>query len=501
MRRTLLFAILLAACGDGDHSLRPAGPGGSGPDAILLRIPRDGGPARAYRWGNDSSIWQSNSRVPALGRLLAFDDEQGALAFVDARGIPGRLDLHVGTATPAAERPLAVPTTADGWAIYGIGAKHNVIRLTPSGTWTFLPAAPPSALLPLPDGSLVMLSDAGDSTTVRRVRPPETQVTQTTQLPRAQLVVRTDIGDQLYFASGSNLSGVRVRDFGRTRTIRLGATITDAVATPSGDRIFVVLEGKRSVTIIDRYTASVSRTVGLPDAPSALRMDPDGQFVLARSAGGDSTRIIAMGTSRYIGSLRTAWRADLPLVAPDGRLAVAQGRDVVIVDALTRREVLRYPDGASDLWALIRWNGFRPRAADLDQPVRFAADSADSTDSASADTTLEARVGATPLSATLSAASPPAGAPPHATPPAAPTAPAHQATTFTLSFAALLSEANARTMAANIKVDGKPVRVVPGMRDGTTVYRIVFGPFATRDEAERAGKRSGLSYWVYEGAP
>ena len=76
-----------------------------------------------------------------------------------------------------------------------------------------------------------------------------------------------------------------------------------------------------------------------------------------------------------------------------------------------------------------------------------------------------------------------------------------QATTFTLSFAALLSEANARTMAANIKVDGKPVRVVPGMRDGTTVYRIVFGPFATRDEAERAGKRSGLSYWVYEGAP
>jgi cell division septation protein DedD len=70
-----------------------------------------------------------------------------------------------------------------------------------------------------------------------------------------------------------------------------------------------------------------------------------------------------------------------------------------------------------------------------------------------------------------------------------------------LSFAALLSEDRANTMAAAIKVDGHPVRVVPGVREGTPIYRIVYGPFPTRDDADRAGRRSGLPYWVYEGAP
>jgi cell division septation protein DedD len=70
-----------------------------------------------------------------------------------------------------------------------------------------------------------------------------------------------------------------------------------------------------------------------------------------------------------------------------------------------------------------------------------------------------------------------------------------------LSFAALLNEQRAKTMAFTIRVDGKPVRVVPGTSDGTPIYRIVFGPFDSREEADKAGKRTGLPYWVYEGAP
>ena len=46
-----------------------------------------------------------------------------------------------------------------------------------------------------------------------------------------------------------------------------------------------------------------------------------------------------------------------------------------------------------------------------------------------------------------------------------------------------------------------PTRVIPGMRDGTQIFRIVYGPYDTRDAAEKAGKRSGLPYWVYEGTP
>ena len=52
-----------------------------------------------------------------------------------------------------------------------------------------------------------------------------------------------------------------------------------------------------------------------------------------------------------------------------------QDNDVVLVDAETHRERTRFLGDASDLWTLVRWNGFRPRAKGLDVPVNFDADS------------------------------------------------------------------------------------------------------------------------------
>ena len=52
-----------------------------------------------------------------------------------------------------------------------------------------------------------------------------------------------------------------------------------------------------------------------------------------------------------------------------------QDGDVVIVDAESHKERTRFPGGAADLWTLVRWNGFRPRAKGLDVPVNFDADS------------------------------------------------------------------------------------------------------------------------------
>jgi cell division septation protein DedD len=501
----ILFAAL-AACSGKAAVRAPAAAGANGPDAILVRMPKDGGVSRAYRWGKDSSLWSSTARSPALDRILAFDAEDGALAYVDAKGVPGRLDLRVGNAGAAATTALVSLASADGWAIYGLTPKRGVSRLTPSGTWTFAPDRQPRELIPLVDGSLVLLSDDGDRSLLQRLHPPEPRVIDTASAPHADLVVRTDLGDRLYFIGDSGLAALRVRDFARMKPIKLKAPVADVAPTPSGDRLFVALKGKKSVTVVDRYAEAVDQTIDLPDTPTALRMDPDGQYLLARTANGDSVRIIAIGTLRLIGTVRSAWRADLPLVAPDGGLALAQDNDVVIVDSETRLERNRYLAGAADLWTLIRWNGFRPRAVGLDRPVRFADDIGDSaTTQRVVDSSLVAHVGtAADASPTVFAATP---APkPNAAPPAAAVASATPPVTlgkaaWTLSFAALLNEQRAKTMASAIRVDGKPVRVVPGTRDGTTIYRIVYGPFDTRDDAEKAGKRTGLPYWVYEGAP
>lgn len=467
-----------------------------------MRLSGSGGNARAYRWGSDSVLWTSPQRVPALTHTLAFDDAQGSLAYVDAKGVPGRLDLRVGSAGAAATTALTGLTSADGWAIYGVTPKHDVSRLTPSGTWTFTPDEQPRGLLPLPDGSLVLLSDNGNRHDLRRLHPPEPRITETTSVPHADLLVRTDIGDRLYFIGDSGIAGVRTRDLTRTRTIWLPGQAIDAVATPSGDRIFVALKGKKSVTLVDRFSEEIQGSIDLGGAVTALRMDPDGRYLLARNADGDSVRIVAIGTGRAIGTVKSHWRADLPVLGPDGGLALLQDNDVVIVDAESHKERTRFLAGAADVWMLIRWNGFRPRAKGLDVPVSFDSE-ADST--ANADSVRAAPKPPpqqlAPVPARVAEPAPLAPITPEAVPAprAIDGAPKHG--TFTLSFAALLSEDRAKTLAGSITVDGHPARVVPGVSDKTPVFRVVYGPFDTKEDAEKAGKRTGLPYWVYEGAP
>jgi cell division protein FtsN len=50
-------------------------------------------------------------------------------------------------------------------------------------------------------------------------------------------------------------------------------------------------------------------------------------------------------------------------------------------------------------------------------------------------------------------------------------------------------------------VDGQQPRITTSERAGKTLYRVVLGPYPSRAEAERVGRASGQSYWIFEGAP
>jgi cell division septation protein DedD len=221
--------------------------------------------------------------------------------------------------------------------------------------------------------------------------------------------------------------------------------------------------------------------------------------------------VISVSTDRMIGAVPTVWRPDLPAVAPNGWLALVRGKDVVLVDAetlATKRAVL---GGAADDWMFITWNGFRPRAASLDQPVTF-----ETGDSVQRDTSENPFSGAAPSAAdTLDAnsarksrpAAPPspgaaAAHPAPAAPPARPSVDsAPRQTGFTVQFAALRAQDAANDILREVHVTGATPRLVTTTRDGVTIYRVVIGPFPTREEAERIARTSGKSYWVYEGAP
>jgi septal ring-binding cell division protein DamX len=228
---------------------------------------------------------------------------------------------------------------------------------------------------------------------------------------------------------------------------------------------------------VDRYQERVASSIDVGRNIAELRVDPLGRYLLARPEGRDSAVVIALATNRVIGALPTAWRGDLPFVAPDGGVALAQGVDVIIADGETLKPTVRVRNGAADFWFPFQWTGFRPRAATLDQPVEFAGPPVDSMRKDSTAPADSAARGAADSSAHRAAGG------------------------FTVSFAALLSADKARDLAASIHVGSEAARVVTSVRDGATIYRVVLGPYTTRDDAERVGRESKQSYWVYEGGP
>ena len=470
----------------------------------MLRIPRSGGAVRAYRYPQlDSIIWTSASKAAAPARVLAFDENAGSIAYVDRNGLPGRIDLRLGTVTVATRAKLTSLSSSDGWAIYGIANNGNVTRLTPTGDWSYTPPGKARLVLPQPDGTILVLIDAGSSVSVLRVRPPDTDVTDSAAVPDAPRILHAEAGDRVYFGIDSTVFALRGRGLDVTPTISLGDDVRAVVPTPSGDRLFVAVDSSPRVAIVDRYRDQVERTIELPGNVGALRMDPLGRYVLARAEKGDSAWVIAVGTARVVGSVSTSWRDDLPMIAADGALLLANGNAVRIVDGETLRQRAMIDDGAADFWHTIIWNGFRPRAGELDQPVTFADSDSVAVKSDSADTTA---IVATPVDSTTGA-NPPRAPIPRPTPPRIPaeTASANPPATrgWIVSFAAYLSEASARSRAAAITVDGQKARVVAGQTPGTTttVYRVILGPYPTKADAERVGRESRESFWVYEGNP
>jgi cell division septation protein DedD len=208
-----------------------------------------------------------------------------------------------------------------------------------------------------------------------------------------------------------------------------------------------------------------------------------------------------------VGSIQSEWSADLPASAPDGAIAVNTGRDVVFLDGETLQPVRTVVGGAKDFWYFLFWNGFRPRAAGLDQPVSFARKDTTPADSTVADSTPSDTTGVAPAVATNAQTSaPPSGAGSHGSAQAATTLPPAGALpqakpakgqTFSVSFAALLNEAKARELAASIAVKGMKAHVVTAQRAGTMVYRVVLGPYPTHDAAHQAGQASQKPFWVY----
>ncbi|MGH7679592.1 MAG: SPOR domain-containing protein [Gemmatimonadaceae bacterium] len=459
--------------------------GRSGPQALVLRIPKAGAPPRVYAYPRaDSTVWRATDPAPAPSEILGFHNESGSVAYEDARARPVLLELRLGTQVVASTKKLTGLASADGNSIYGIGPNGDVVRITATGEWTYKPPQPANAVFPQPEGGLLVSVGKGANTRLLRLHPPEKKILDSLPFPVATRIVRTEIGDRVYLAVDSGLVVLRTRTMDWAPSVPFDEPIARMASTPSGDRVFVLTQSRKQIAVVDRYREEVTAELDLPGKAEDLRVDPFGRYLLVRAADRDSIWVLAIGTERLIGALRSVWRQDLPFVGYDGAVAVTSGNDVVLVDGETLKPKHRIRGGALDFWYPFLWDGFRPRSASLDQPVTF-----DSVVGVAGDTLAGDSTG-------VPVASPTPGAPGH---PAGHDSAGPRG--FILSFAAFLTEDRARELATKISVGGENARVVATARGGSTIYRVVLGPYLSKEEAERAGKQSGHAYWVFEDVP
>jgi len=445
----------------------------------MLRVPQSGGVARVTAYpAIDSTVWTATDAAPALSHILAFDADAGLIAAVDSRGLPLWLDLRVGTVTHPQKGKLRDIVSVDASTIYDIGPDGAIARLTPPGNSVVKPPRPALRIFPHTTGTLLVLAGRTDSSRLYKVHPPDTRILDSLTIGPVTNGIGAPLGDWIYFVSSDrSLSGVNARTMAKGNRIEIDGRVTALATTPSGDRFFVLTDSSKTLDVIDRYQDRVTTRVPLPGRPRDLRVDPFGRYVLVRAATGDSVWIVGIGADKVIGTVHSTWRGDLPLVAPDGAIAVTHGDDVAFMDAAGLKLVRMAPGGAADFWYPFVWSGFRPRAAILDSVPVVEPDS---------DTTVRVV--------------PP---PPLVRDTVTPPKPAVDSSRlgYLVSFAVLLNDAKAREQAAKIVVDGRAARVVTGVVDGTAVYRVILGPFATHDEADRVGRTSGQTYVVYRGSP
>lgn len=383
------------AAGCRAYTDEPPGPGDiaplpSGPDALVLRVDRGGGRATALAFpALDSTVWRSSASLPPLDAVLGFDADDGYLTAVDTAGRAIRLDLRLGTVTVAGARAVR-NVTADGATVFAVDTSGALSRYTPVGdSWRVLPVHgaldTAAGVLPLRDGSVLVATVSAHTRTesrtvpltVRRFRPPDSlpfdSLTLTFDVERNEprpSLLSARVGERAFIAAGTQLRSFRTRDLVEDLLVDVGAPAHAMVPSPSGDRVYIASRDKRRVRVVDRFDGRISDDIRLPVAPQALRMDPYGRVLLARGENED-VWVIDMGTLTLTGRVRSAWRADLPQVLPDGTIALAQDDAVVIVSSIDRGVVRTIPKGTQDVWFAFRWNGFRPRASGIDQPVRF----------------------------------------------------------------------------------------------------------------------------------
>jgi hypothetical protein len=218
--------------------------------------------------------------------------------------------------------------------------------------------------------------------------------------------------------------------------------------SPSGHRLYVG-RAAEPLLVLDRFEGSKLHEIEVPGPVRELRGDLYGNWILARPNEGDSAWVIDVSTGRYLGSTAARWTADLPAVAPPHTLLVRRGADLAALDlsATGFTEQGRVAGGAADFWLPIAW-----------APAEETTLPSDSTALAAADT-----------------------------------GPGRPSVYLQVSSSQNATWAN--ELSDKLSAAGLPASVLPPRR-AEDVFRVVLGPYATREQAMATSRTIGMPSFI-----
>ena len=445
----LFLAVPVLAC-------RPSRPQAgtvalSSPDPIasLLRLPRNGGSPKVYRLptlAEDS--WAPRDALPKLDGVIGTDlDNRIAYARTGAGGIIG-LELESGRVQTAL--PNAGPATIgpDG-VLYAVGDSGRIVQMDHRTPTRFTHRLPPGHAREL-------FGMLGETVTAilggkpdRLVRLDHDQVDTAFAIPEGPATA-TMWGDLVAVAADTAVIVYQARRDREPQILQVSHHAREVAFSASGHRLYVAEEDP-SLLQFDRFTWKALARITLPGPPAELRPDPFGQWLLVKPAQGDSVWVVDLSRSGYLASWPTPWDDDLPAVAGGRVLLVRQGRDVVAYDLgeAAVPEVGRVRNGAGDLWLPVPWKpGPQTQAPHAD--------------------TATVAVTATPATGRIY-----------------------------LQISSSQNPQWAAELARSLKAQGLAASVIRPRSDNDA-YRVVIGPYDTRDEAEAAGQKLDRPYFIYQ---
>ncbi len=455
------------------QSVSKAAAGAARTGGVAIRIPARGGVPRVYRLPGLAEIPSAiRGKLPPVVRVIGLDPEAEFLYVVvvgkDTAAKPAAkkdrkeaavrhdvlaLDLgsaRVDTVAVGVEQATLGP---DG-TLYAVDTKRRVVSVARRLRVAWPQPLPdtPQQLFGAADQRLVV-ADPPTLVTAAADQPPTSR-----PLPAGSDVAATRWGDLVAVAADSGV--VLMDPLGRREAgfVRLADHPRALVFSPSGHRIYVARRTEPGLAAIDRYEREEIDGIALPLPAATIRLDPLGRWLLAKPSAGDSVWVVDLPVKRLVGSVPSAWRVDLPAIAPDGALLVRQGEDVLAYRPDSLVETGRAKGGAADFWILTAWRprgGYRGAFADAETPAAPGGASADT-------------VG--------------------------PEGPMY------VQVSTSQNEAWSSEMAQQLSRAGLAARVLDP-RNPDDGYRVVLGPYPTRAQAEAIGRKLGRPFWIYQPTP